>query len=150
MIFDSVKNACLYLGLNPRLDTALRFLADGKFAEQAAGRYVLQENDITCSRFTAETHLWEEGFFESHRKFFDIHVPLSSKELLLTAPIERLVPDGDFDEAADCQKFHAQPATVLALTPGMFAVCFPGDGHMPLVCEEGRGHVEKWIFKVRI
>lgn len=84
------------------------------------------------------------------RKFFDIHVPLSSKELLLTAPIERLVPDGDFDEAADCQKFHAQPATVLALTPGMFAVCFPGDGHMPLVCEEGRGHVEKWIFKVRI
>ena len=129
MIFDSVKNACLYLGLNPRLDTALRFLADGKFAEQAAGRYVLQENDITCSRFTAETHPWEEGFFESHRKFFDIHVPLSSKELLLTAPIERLVPDGDFDEAA---------------------VCFPGDGHMPLVCEEGRGHVEKWIFKVRI
>ena len=99
MIFDSVKNACLYLGLNPRLDTALRFLADGKFAEQAAGRYVLQENDITCSRFTAETHPWEEGFFESHRKFFDIHVPLSSKELLLTAPIERLVPDGDFDEA---------------------------------------------------
>lgn len=86
MIFDSVKNACLYLGLNPRLDTALRFLADGKFAEQAAGRYVLQENDITCSRFTAETHPWEEGFFESHRKFFDIHVPLSSKELLLTAP----------------------------------------------------------------
>ena len=105
MIFDSVKNACLYLGLNPRLDTALRFLADGKFAEQAAGRYVLQENDITCSRFTAETHPWEEGFFESHRKFFDIHVPLSSKELLLTAPIERLVPDGILTKPRSAKSF---------------------------------------------
>lgn len=150
MIFDSVKNAGLYLGINPRLDLALRFLSDGKLAEQPMGKCVLQMDNVTCSRFTARTHPWKEGFFESHRKFFDIHVPLSSKELLLTAPVEQLVPDGAFDEAADCQKFHARPSTVLTLTPGMFAVCFPGDGHMPLVCEEGHGQIEKMIFKIRI
>lgn len=150
MIIDSVKNAHLYLGIHPRLDLALRLLADGKYAEQPVGKCVLQENNVTCSRFTAQTHPWQEGFFESHRKCLDIHVPLSSKELLLTAPIEQLTPDGAFDEAGDCQKFHAQPSTVLTLTPGMFAVCFPGDGHMPLVCEEGHGQIEKMIFKVRI
>lgn len=111
---------------------------------------------MSCRRMISPVRVLQRKRIRGEKAFlsrignFYIHVPLSSKELLLTAPIERLVPDGDFDEAADCQKFRAQPATVLALTPGMFAVCFPGDGHMPLVCEEGRGHVEKWIFKVRI
>lgn len=150
MIVDSIQNAGSYFGIHPRLDAALRYLLSGKARDAAPGRHVLEEDVLTCARITADTRPPEAGFFEAHQQFLDIHAPLSGKELLLFAPIQRLVPDGAYDAASDCQKFHGRHAAALALEPGDFAVCFPGDGHMPLVCEGAPGRLEKLIFKVRL
>lgn len=150
MIFDRIEHAGCYLGIHPRLDVALCILSAIEPSELKPGRHVIQEGDVTCSRFTAQTHPREEGLFEAHRRFFDIHVPLSGTELLLFAPTEQLTPSGVFDPGTDCQRFHCGQATELFLAPGMFAVCFPGDGHMPLVGEGAPHCVEKLIFKVRI
>ena len=150
MIVDSLHNAARYFGIHPRLDTALRFLLSEEARSIGPGRHVLEENAVTCARIEAQTHPPEAGFFEAHRQFLDIHAPLSGQETLLYAPIARLAPDGEYDEAADCRKFCGRHTAALLLQPGDFAVCFPGDGHMPLICEDAPGRVEKLIFKVRL
>lgn len=150
MIVDSLQNAAHYFGIHPRLDTALRFLLSGEARGIGSGRYILEENAVTCVRTETRTHPPETGFFEAHQRFLDIHAPLSGRETLLYAPVAHLQPDGEYDEAADCQIFHGRHTAALALTPGEFAVCFPGDGHMPLVCQDAPERVEKLIFKVRL
>lgn len=73
--------------------------------------------------------------YEYHRRFCDVQMVLEGREWLFHVPTLGLDPDGDFDEQNDVGFFRSAPeeATRVALVPGMFALLFPWDAHLPAV-----------------
>lgn len=91
------------------------------------------------------------ALFESHRVMADVHVILDGEEWMYIAPSTGLAGIDPYDEARDII-FHVTPPSEtarLTLRPGVFALVFPWDAHMPLVAVEGRvSHVRKLVAKI--
>ncbi len=98
-----------------------------------------------------ETRTVDCALYESHRVMADIHVILDGEEWMYIAPCKGLKGISPYDEARDIM-FHVLPPSEtarLTLHPGIFALVFPWDAHMPLVAVEGRiSRVRKLVAKI--
>ena len=86
MILDQWENALRYLGISPELDTALRFLSALTPGQLAVGsRVELQGTDVfyTVSEPTLSACPMT---FEFHRRYTDIHVPVTGEERIALCP----------------------------------------------------------------
>lgn len=150
MIYGTKREAARYRGLHPNLDKALELLGGGDFCAQAPGRYVVEEGTLFYNLAQTVTRRPEEGFFEAHRKFMDIHYVLEGEEHLAVSHISDMRQSEAYDKAGDTAKYTG-PATVqVCLKPGCFAVCFPEDAHQALGCAGQPAPVRKIVFKVKI
>lgn len=91
----------------------------------------------------------KEQVLEAHRRYVDIHFPLSGNEEvgwrnMQTVSVPSTAP---FDEQRDFA-FYAQEATAyFTAQPGTFYVMFPEDAHAPII---GQGHLRKIVAKVLV
>ena len=116
------------------------------------GEYMVQELDgarVYCTRFTYETIPLEEGFFEAHRRYLDIHLMLQGEERVDVAH-----PDGltltESREDGDFYAYQGKEDHSVVLAPGDFLVVFPGDAHRIKLQTDGPRTVSKAVFKVLI
>ena len=90
--------------------------------------------------------------YEAHKRYIDIHFVLDSKESCFYTPLEDLQPSEPFDEKADTG-LYADPAgaeVAVPLTPGVFGLFFPHDGHKPSCYLDGKQTICKVIVKVAV
>lgn len=89
----------------------------------------------------------EEQKLETHRRYTDIHIPLSGIEECGWTPISGLQTDSErpFDEENDFALYAETPQTYFTAHPGDFYVMFPEDAHAPII---GNGRLRKLIAKV--
>ena len=74
---------------------------------------------------------------------------LTGRELCEVAPLAEMQPDTPYDPAKDIA-FHHGSGDPLTLRPGLFAVFFPEDAHMPsLALPTGPTPVRKVVLKVQ-
>lgn len=89
---------------------------------------------------------------EAHREFLDIHVVLRGAERIDWFPVSALKVKAAYDDGRDVVFFDRPveaPASV-TLRPGMFAVMFPGDAHMPQMIVDGEpAPLRKAVVKIR-
>ena len=78
MIYDSIENLKLYTGLGPNFKESYDFIMGGRY-EKKAGRYDLS-NGMYYMTQEYDTRPEAEGFFETHKKFIDLHYVLKGKE----------------------------------------------------------------------
>ncbi len=109
----------------------------------------LSPGRVWCTRFTYETIPEEEGFFEAHKDFLDIHLMLAGRERVLLAPPSQLEmfrcePDNDF------YAYRGQSWHQVVLSPGDFLVVFPDDAHDIKLRLDRPETVTKAVFKVKI
>jgi YhcH/YjgK/YiaL family protein len=88
--------------------------------------------------------------YESHRRYIDFQYCISGGECIEWQPLPDLAPKDEYDETKDVVHFYApeQPAAILRMTPGSFALFFPCDGHMPKVSDGTNSHVNKLVIKI--
>jgi YhcH/YjgK/YiaL family protein len=89
---------------------------------------------------------------EAHRKYVDIQCPLAGGERIEWFPIKDLSALGDYNPDKDVIHFRRPDRAPLSvsLEPGLFAVFFPEDGHMPkLIVAEPR-RMKKVVVKVSL
>ncbi|MDD3155663.1 MAG: YhcH/YjgK/YiaL family protein, partial [Victivallaceae bacterium] len=57
----------------------------------------------------------------------------------------------EYDAKKDCAFYAYNPAggTILTLTPGVFAVFFPNEGHMPCLAVGSPATVKKVVVKIK-
>lgn len=82
-----------------------------------------------------QTRRLDCALYETHRRMIDVQVLLHGQEWMYVASADNLPLLDPFDETRDLG-FHVTPACELGrltLHPGMFALLFPWDAHMPLV-----------------
>jgi len=97
---------------------------------------------------TKELH---QGRWEAHRRYIDIQYLVSGIERIGYTPVANLALTTPYDEDKDVA-FYQGHGDILTLEPGMFAVFFPHDAHMPMLCEAGGSpkQVRKIVVKIPV
>lgn len=145
MILARLSEAEQYLGIHPRLDRALTLLREDFLATVGTERRKLEGDALFVTRFDYQTLPREETFFESHRRYLDIHVMTEGSERVEIASPERLRL---FEHTGDFYGYHGDGEQSLVLKPGQFLVVFPDDAHRLKIAEGGERNVSKIVFKV--
>lgn len=149
MILDKRENACNYLGISKGLDAALRFLKELAPERLAVNvREEIMGPDVFYT--VGEPVLTQRPMtFEFHRKYADIHAPITGKEIIALCPASDRPSDTPFDEKKDVGFFDGNAVNVVEVPAGWFCLCFPEDAHVPCIGPEERAIV-KAVVKVRV
>jgi len=150
MILDRCANALTYLGISPRLDTALKFLSEmNPSALEVNTRVELDGSDVFYS--VGEPMLTHrEMNFEHHKRYIDIHVPVTGTERIALCPAATRPQDAAFDEEKDIGFFPGRKVNAVDVPAGWFCICFPDDAHVPGMISAGESHaIVKVVVKVR-
>lgn len=116
----------------------------------AVGKYDL-ENGAYVSVQEYTTKARSEAKYEAHKKFIDIQMILSGKELIAVSPIEKMTISDEYNEEKDFMLFHHNDeCTDYVLEAGDFLILYPQDVHMPGVCVNEKSPVRKIVVKVPV
>ena len=148
MILDSLENFGMYLSMNPNFAKALEFLKGNNLDELPLGRNEVSGDMVYANVVEAKPKSKDCVPIEIHRKYIDIHVPLSGDEQMGYTPVNEL-PYAEFIEADDAALY---PVSLRArdyfnVKKGEFAVFFPQDGHAPAITD---APLKKIIIKVAV
>ncbi|MEW6076197.1 MAG: YhcH/YjgK/YiaL family protein [Thermodesulfobacteriota bacterium] len=146
MILDMLANASRYQTLIPGFAAAFVFLARPDLKDLATGKYGIDGENVYATVSKAPGRKPENARLETHERYIDIHLILAGTDLIGWKPASLCAtPAGEYDGTADVRFFADEPVVRLATAPGMFAIFFPEDAHMPGV---SAGQIHKVIVKV--
>ena len=136
MVLDRIENFEKYLSLNPNFVKAMEFLQNSNLQDLPLGRNEICGDLIFANVVEAKSKSKSEAPIEIHRKYIDVHVPLSGDELIGYTPLAEL-PYAEFVEADDAALY---PLSLSArdyfnVRKGEFSVFFPQDGHAPAITD---------------
>ena len=146
MVLDTIEHFEKYVSLNPNFGKVLEFIQNSNLKELPLGRNEISDDSVFANVVEAKPKGREDAQIEIHRKYIDVHIPLSGDEIIGYTPLEEL-PYAEFVEADDAALYP----TVLAardyfnVKKGEFAIFFPQDGHAPAITETA---LKKIIVKV--
>lgn len=148
MVLDRIENFEKYLSLNPNFVKAMEFLQNSNLQDLPLGRNEICGDMVFANVVEAKSKSKSEAPIEIHRKYIDVHVPLSGDELIGYTPLAEL-PYAEFVEADDAALY---PLSLSArdyfnVKRGEFAIFFPQDGHAPAITPTP---LKKIILKVAI
>ncbi|MBC8379122.1 MAG: YhcH/YjgK/YiaL family protein, partial [Planctomycetes bacterium] len=149
MILDQLDNALLYGGLGKRISIGLALLGEESVRDAAPGKYEVDSGNLFYIVDEYETKPLEDGRLEIHRKYMDIQYIVSGCECIGTAPLAGLTEQTPYDGEKDLAFYDAAPdMSKLVLKPGMFAIFWPNEPHMPGRTVEKCESVKKLMIKI--
>ena len=128
---SSVAKADGFFFMNPNFKTAFSFLRTADLVSLKPGRVEIDGDRVFA--YVSEPALapFDEGKFESHRRYIDIHAPIAGPETIATFTLSERELSMPFNEKDDCVLFEAK-GEPLTLLPGEFVAFFPPfGGHKP-------------------
>jgi YhcH/YjgK/YiaL family protein len=149
MIIDKLTNASKYHPLGERIAEGLRFLENTDLTRLTPGRHEIQGNDLFVSVSDYQTKPLEDCKWEAHRKYIDVQLLSEGVEQIGYANIEELTVSEPYNETADLI-FLTGKGDLLTLRPGVFAIFYPEDAHMPQIAAEAPHTVRKVVVKIRL
>jgi biofilm protein TabA len=149
MIFDSLTNTDYYQTLHPLFGECFAFLASRAPAGLPTGRHALGADGAYASVSEYLTKDEKAGVVECHRQFIDIQCIAEGEERIGIVP-RCLCTALEYDVSRDFEQLDGR-VDFISLKPGLFAVFFPEDGHMPGISpKESAMKVKKIVVKVPI
>lgn len=147
MIYDSLAHIDQYKTTHPGLYKALTILRDTDFSKMEDGTVEVEGRDLFYFLQSYETKE-DNTTPEAHRQYADIQAVLVGAEKIGVGALEDMTqvsgkPENDI-------WFYNGPMDYVTLTPGKFAVLFPGDAHAPGICLDTPAPARKCVFKVRL
>lgn len=146
MVVDKLENLEKYVSLNPLFAQAVEYLKSTDLDAHEIGKITLKEGELMVNFSQTRPKTKEEAKLETHNQFIDIQIPLSGVEVMGYTPRTDL-PEEEYNAEKDITFYKGLAKDYLTITPGMFAIFFPQDGHAPGVTFDG---VKKVIVKVRV
>jgi biofilm protein TabA len=148
MILGHLKHS--YTALAANIEMALQHLRENDYLLREPGKYPIDGERMFALVQDPMTQAWETGFPEFHARHIDVQCLLSGEEALGYLPANSdLVPHDDRlterDIAFVAQQTHE---TRIVLTPGMYAVFFPGELHRPCRAVTQAMQIKKVVIKI--
>ena len=116
----------------------------------AVGKYSLEDGAyVSVQEYTTKARC--DAKYEAHKKFIDIQMILSGKELIAVTPIEKMEILNEYNPEKDVMFFkHNDECIDYLLEAGDFLILYPEDVHMPGVCVNEKSAVKKIVVKVPV
>lgn len=149
MILDLFESASIYAPISPRIARAFAWMRETDVAALPAGRHTIEGDAVFALVQAITTKPYAQGVWEAHRRYLDIQAPLTGEECIGYAPLGALSVTQAFDEAKDFCLLSGQ-GTLQRLRPGMFALLWPQDGHMPGIAAGEPMAIKKVVIKVLV
>ena len=147
MVVDRISNIPYYASLDERITRGLQLLRHPESLDQRLGWHK-SEDGIAYLIQESETVPVNNSMWEAHRHTTDIQFILSGEEYFGYTDVSLL---GDrtraYDPEDDIEYFMGTGDFVM-LRPGMFAIQFPHDAHLP-GCHNGASvHLKRGVIKL--
>lgn len=148
-VIDRMENLCRWAHLGEGFRALAEFLGRGGLAELAPGRHEIDGGRVFVNCDEPRYVRAPERRFEQHRRFFDVHVPLTDDERIGLAPSAG-VEVADFDDGRDIGFVDAAPGAVYrTVARGEFCLVWPGTClHAPAVAVGAPHDARKLVAKV--
>lgn len=148
MIIDTLNNIKNYRTLNPLIFQALEWAVAHVDDPFVKGSQWIVEDKVKVNSEEVAMLPRERRQLEAHRKWIDIHIPLSNDERIGWAPTENLRNVTEpYDEEKDVAFYGDSAQAVINVQKKQFAIFFPEDAHAPNV---GVGNYRKLCIKIKI
>ena len=130
------------------VEEALEWLKKAGVENLKPGRYPIEGTEAFAIVAEGTIVPEETEEWEVHRRYADLQVVLSGKEVMGFAPLCAMEPKGGYDEETDCQLLSGT-GDFLHLEAGGFAFFTPRDAHKAMLSpKDGPTRVRKVIFKL--
>lgn len=140
MILDKIENL-------QRYDQRLQFITEIlKNRGYVKGKFDITESLQFGIGIEYTTKNSEQGLWEAHRRYLDIHVILEGEELVEIADISNMTSTKDYED--DYELFSGAKDFSVSLVPGDFLVLFPNEVHKTGVKITDTTAVKKIVFKL--
>lgn len=148
MILAKLSDAYHYTDINPYLSQFFKFVNENDLSKFATGRIVLDDDMVFINMAEPTLKKAEEQKLEVHRRYIDVHIPLTGPETIGLTHINDLQCESDepFNEEEDFALYSEPAQRYITVHPGEFLIVFPEDAHAPII---GEGTIKKAIGKVR-
>lgn len=149
MIFGNINHRDEYGFLGEQLQKCFLYALENDLEKREKGSYEIEGDDLFVNIVEYDTTNPEERFWESHRKYLDVHLMLKGTEQIDLNFI-RNMNQKEFVEKDDFLPMDGAENASVVLREGDFLICFPNDGHRTAVAYEEPETIKKAIFKVKI
>lgn len=148
MILDHIDNANRYACLNPRFATAFAMLRRSNIELLPEGRMEIDGDNLYAMIIKEPGRKPEEAMLETHDKYIDVQYVISGTDTMGWKTRKRLGKASDASKPENDVLFYDdEPDAWTEVTPGMFAIYFPEDAHMPMISEN---ILHKIVVKVAV
>lgn len=153
MVRGTIADSAKYEGLHPRFRKAFEFLRSHDLAKLPLGRNEIDGDDIFANVMDVTLTTWDpQAKLEVHRKYFDIHVPISGDEVdgFIYDEENTKANAATFDVEKDYVLFQNPKMSKISLKKGEFVIFYPPYGaHAPNKTEGAPRKHRKLVVKVR-
>ena len=149
MILAHLNDSDRYVSLHPLFKQLFDYVKAHDFTHVPAERIVLDGDRLFINVADATLKSPEEQVLEVHRRYIDVHFPLSREEIMGWSSLSVLATESmqPFNEGDDFAVYAERAQSYLTIHPGEFAIVWPEDAHAPII---GQGALRKLIAKVCI
>lgn len=148
MILGVLDSADAYVRLNKHFATAFAFLRRPDLADLEEGRHDVDGKNVYAVVAKGKGRTPLEAQIETHDNYIDIQYVISGTDTMGWKSRRDLGSETEHPDPRNDVAFYSDAPTVWTeVTPGMFAIYFPHDAHMPMISE---GELHKVIMKVAV
>lgn len=149
MILAHLNDSDRYASLHPLFKQLFDYVKAHDFTHVPAERIVLDGDRLFINVADVTLKSPEEQVLEVHRRYIDVHFPLSREEIMGWSSLSVLATESvqPFNEEDDFAVYAERAQSYLTIHPGEFAIVWPEDAHAPII---GQGALRKLIAKVCI
>lgn len=150
MIFAGLDQTDSQGTLDAGVRKAIDYAKSHDLASFDCGQHPIDGEDLFVNIVEYTTTDPENRFWEAHRDYLDVHVPISGTEQIDLGFLGRM-KKGEYQKDGDFQPADGEKNASVIMNPGDFLVCYPEDAHRTAVAANGQPEtVKKAIFKVKI
>ena len=151
MIADTLKNAKLYYGVNPKFEKAFDFIRTAIEEKKPVGKYEIDGKELYASVQEYTTKAPEDAKAEGHRNYIDIQYIIEGTEIMEIEDISGAELCSDYNSEKDVEFYkNAQKPSVCVFEDNEYAIFFPHDIHRPGMSYGRAQTVKKIVVKVRV
>lgn len=152
MIYGEIKELNYYRGISEYLDKAIDYILSGKYKEGTIGKNLIDGDNIYFNLPDSPcTKDINEGCFEGHKKYIDIHIVIEGKEKIAYFPNSKASITKEYNENEDYELYSGEAENFFILDSNKFLILFPEEPHMALIkVKEKPEVIKKVIFKILV
>jgi len=149
MVIAHLNDSERYASLHPLFKQLFDYVKSHDLSQVPAERITLDGERLFINVADPTLKAPEDQVLEVHRRYIDVHFPLTGEEIMGWSPMSVLTTESinPFNEEDDYAIYAEQAQSYHTIYPGEFAIVWPEDAHAPII---GKGTLRKLIAKVLI